>query len=207
MVDDRPAPPIGGLVLAAGEARRFGSPKQLAPLAGRPLLEHALIAISAVAHLRPTAVVLGAHADMVLARVPLHGVRPVRCEGWREGQAASLRCGVAALAEDVDALIVVLGDQPAIDPRAIERVIESRDGTSAAVRASYGGRPGHPVLLERALFAAVAGLRGDEGARTVLAGAIVRVVPCDGLGSDLDVDEPAQLDAARVSGAGSDPRR
>ncbi|MGH2852372.1 MAG: nucleotidyltransferase family protein [Solirubrobacteraceae bacterium] len=207
MLDDRSATPIGGLVLAAGEARRFGSPKQLAPLAGRPLLEHALIAMSAVARLRPTVVVVGAHADEVLARVPLYGVRPVRCEGWAEGQAASLRCGVAALAEEVEAVVVVLGDQPAIDPRAIERVIESRDGTSAAVRASYGGRPGHPVLLERALFAAVAGLRGDEGARTVLADAIVRVVPCDGLGSDLDVDEPGQLDAARVSGAGSDRRR
>lgn len=207
MVDDRSATPIGGLVLAAGEARRFGSPKQLAPLAGRPLLEHALIAMSAVARLRPTIVVLGAHADEILEQVPLHGARPVRCESWREGQAASLRCGVAALADAVDAVVVVLGDQPALDPRAIERVIESRDGTSGAVRASYGGRPGHPVLLERSLFAAVAGLRGDEGARTVLADAIVHVVPCDGLGSDLDVDEPAQLEAARVSEAGSDPRR
>jgi molybdenum cofactor cytidylyltransferase len=206
MVDDPPATPIGGLVLAAGEARRFGSPKQLAPLAGRPLLEHALIAMSAVARLRPT-IVVGAHADEILEQVPLHGARPVRCEGWPEGQAASLRCGVAALADAVDAVVVVLGDQPALDPRAIERVIGSRDGTSAAVRASYGGRPGHPVLLERSLFAAVAGLRGDEGARTALADAIVRVVRCDGLGSDLDVDEPAQLEAARVSAAESDPRR
>jgi CTP:molybdopterin cytidylyltransferase MocA len=205
MVDDRSASRVGGLVLAAGEARRFGSPKQLATLAGRPLLEHALISISSAAGIGPTVVVVGAHADEVLARVPLHGARAVRCEDWTEGQAASLRCGVAALAADVDAVVVVLGDQPAVDPRAIERVIAARDGASAAVRASYGGRPGHPVLLERALFESVAGLRGDAGARPLLAAA--RIVPCDGLGSDLDVDEPAQLERASVSGAGSDPRR
>jgi CTP:molybdopterin cytidylyltransferase MocA len=202
MVDDRTEARVGGLVLAAGAARRFGSPKQLASLAGRPLLEHALIAMAAVERLGPTVVVVGSHADEVLAGVPLHGARAVRCEDWSEGQAVSLRCGVEALAGEVDAIVIVLGDQPALDPRAIERVIASRDGASVAIRASYGGRPGHPVLLERALFEAVEALAGDEGARALLAGAAVRIVPCDGLGSDFDVDEPAQL-----SEAGSDPPR
>jgi molybdenum cofactor cytidylyltransferase len=199
-----PAPPaargIGGLILAAGAGRRFGSPKQLALLGGRPLLEHALLAMAAAARIETAVVVLGAHAEAVLARVERHGVTAVICADWEEGQAASLRAGIAALAARAEAIVVTLGDQPAIDPRAIDRVAQARDGTSAAIRASYGGRPGHPVLFERQLFARVDALRGDQGARSLLSGVTVRVVACDGLGSDLDVDTVEQL---RISAAGS----
>jgi CTP:molybdopterin cytidylyltransferase MocA len=95
---------VGGLVLAAGEGSRFeGGVKQLAPLEGRPLLEHAL---AAIAGLEPRVVVLGHEAAAIQAAVDLHGARPVVCEGWREGQAASLRCGVHALGGEVDAAVV-----------------------------------------------------------------------------------------------------
>jgi nicotine blue oxidoreductase len=184
---------IGGLVLAAGAGRRFGSIKQLATFDGRPLLEHALRAMSAATQIERTVVVLGAHADAVLAQVERHGALAVICADWEEGQAASLRTGVAALADRVAAIAVTLGDQPAIDPRAIDRVACARDGTSVAIRASYGGRPGHPVLLERSLFERVGALRGDQGARSLLSGAAVRIVACDGLGSDLDIDTVEQL--------------
>ena len=144
-----------------------------------------------------TVVVLGAHADAVLAAVERHGAVPVICEGWEAGQAASLRAGVAALDGSVEAIVVTLGDQPAIDARAIDRVAQARDGTSVAVRASYAGRVGHPVLLERSLFERVEALRGDQGARGLFAGAPVRIVSCDGLGRDTDIDTVEQL---RVSG-------
>ena len=146
---------------------------------------------------------LGAHADAVLAAVERHGAVPVICADWEEGQAASLRAGVAALAGTVEAIVVTLGDQPAIDPRAIDRVAGARDGVSVAIRASYGGRPGHPVLLERSLFERVDALRGDQGARRLFSGAAVRVVACDGLGCDLDIDTVEQL---RISAGGSSPR-
>jgi CTP:molybdopterin cytidylyltransferase MocA len=191
---------IGGVVLAAGAATRFGSPKQLATLAGRPLLEHALLAMAAAAHVGPTVVVLGANAEEILARVDLHGARPVICADWEEGQAASLRAGVAALQDRVEAIIVILGDQPAIDARAIDRVTVAREPAVSAVRATYGGRPGHPVLLEHDILATVALLRGDEGARNLFAGVAVALVDCDGLGSDLDVDTVEQL---RLSAGGS----
>jgi CTP:molybdopterin cytidylyltransferase MocA len=178
---------VGGIVLAAGASRRFGSPKQLALLHGRPLLEHAL---ASIAVLEPTVVVLGANAEAIRAGVELHGATAVLCEDWQEGQAASLRAGVAALADRVEAALVILGDQPEIAGGAIERVIAARDGSHAAIRASYGGRPGHPVLLERELFGAVGELRGDAGARALLGGERVRLVACDGLGSDRDVDLP-----------------
>ncbi len=172
-------------------------------LGGRPLLEHALLAMAGAASIERAVVVLGAHADAVLAEVECHGAVPVICAGWEEGQAASLRAGVAALAADVEAIVVTLGDQPAIDPRAIDRVAGARDGVSVAIRASYGGRLGHPVLLEHSLFAQVAALRGDQGARRLFSGAAVGVVSCDGLGCDLDIDTVEQL---RVSGGGPSPR-
>ena len=87
---------IGGLVLAAGAATRFGAPKQLALLRGRPLLEHVLETVAA-APLDRRVVVLGAEAERVERDVPLHGVRPVRCTGWAEGQSASLRAGLSCL--------------------------------------------------------------------------------------------------------------
>jgi CTP:molybdopterin cytidylyltransferase MocA len=185
---------IDGLVLAAGAGTRFGGGKQLTRLDGRPLLEHALTAIAAASSLTRTVVVLGHDAQEILASVDLHGAEPLLCSDWREGQSASLRCGVAALAgAGAAAVVVTLGDQPFIDPRAIERVIAARSPSADAVRATYAGRPGHPVLLERSLFAAVAQLRGDTGARELLRHARVRDVACDGLGRPDDIDTPEQV--------------
>jgi molybdenum cofactor cytidylyltransferase len=72
-------------------------------------------------------------------------------------------------------------------------VASARADATVALRASYLGREGHPVLLERQLFQEVAALRGDEGARRLLAGVAVALVECDGLGSDADIDTCEQL--------------
>src|SRR5215213_11261049 len=186
---------IAGLVLAAGAGTRFGGRKQLADLDGRPLLEHALAAMAS-APVEPVVVVLGSDADEIRARVDLHGAEPIECHEWDEGQAASLRTGVEALERaGAEAVVVTLGDQPRIASRAIAALVAARaDGADVdAVRATYDGRPGHPVLLERSLFAAVSDLRGDTGARELLRGARVADVPCDGLGDDSDVDTPDDL--------------
>jgi nicotine blue oxidoreductase len=184
---------IGAVVLAAGGSARFGTPKQLALLDGRPLLEHAL-ATAARAPVGPVVVVLGREADAVLERVELHGARPVVCARWAEGQAVSLACGLAEL-PDCEAVAVLLGDQPRVRAEAVARVVAARGGGALAVRASYGGVPGHPVVLERALFARLHAARGDDGARAELARAPVTTVPCDDLGGGEDVDTPAELRA------------
>jgi len=180
-----------GLVLAAGSGERFGGPKQLAPLDGRPLLEHVLAAMAA-APLDRVVVVLGARAREVLDAVALHGAEPVVCDGWEEGMAASLRAGVDSL-RDAEAIVVALGDQPRLAPEALARVVRARGDGALALRATYGGVPGHPVLIERPLFGRLRALRGDQGARALLDAVEVRDVPCDGLGRPDDVDTPAQL--------------
>jgi molybdenum cofactor cytidylyltransferase len=185
---------IGGLVLAAGGASRFGSAKQLADLEGRPLLEHSLLTMS-VAPVDCAAVVLGAEAEEVVRVVDLHGIKPVLCERWEEGQSASLACGLAALA-DCDAVVVTLGDLPRLVPEAITRVVAAR-GSASAVRATYGGDPGHPVLLERDLLARLRNVTGDHGARNLLRSVASLDVPCDDLGGGEDVDTPDQLAALR----------
>ena len=184
---------VGGLVLAAGGSSRFGGPKQLARLDGRPLLEHVLIAMSA-APVDRVAVVLGSHAAEVLEGVPLHGAEAVVCAEWEEGMGASLRAGVAAL-DDCDAVAVALGDQPRLSARAVARVVSQRGADELAVRATYGGVPGHPVLLERTLLSRVGELHGDAGARELLHGVPIREVACDGLGTPDDVDTPEALAA------------
>ena len=194
---------IGCVVLAAGEGKRFGGRKQLAELAGRPLLEHAL-ATAARARLARVVVVLGAEAERIAAAVDLHAAEPVVCERWREGMAEPLKRGLAALGE-LDAAVVLLGDQPLVSAAAIARVVAARRPDRVAVRATYGGEPGHPVLLERELFAAIATLRGDAGARGLLAGLPVADVPCDDVGDPLDVDRPEDLRVAelRLGGHGA----
>jgi molybdenum cofactor cytidylyltransferase len=189
---------IGGLVLAAGAGRRFGGRKQLAELDGRPLLEHAVQAMTSTPVGR-VVVVLGALVEEVTATVDLHGAEPCTCERWDEGQAASLACGLAELA-DCEAVVVTLGDQPRMSPDAIRRVIGARDGEAAAVRATYFGAPGHPVLLERELFESFRNVTGDHGARHLLLSVQVRNVPCDDIGGGEDVDTPAELDALRAGG-------
>ncbi len=183
---------IGGVVLAAGAATRFGAPKQLALLRGRPLLEHVLETL-ARAPLGRRVVVLGAEAERILAAVPLHGAEPVRCPDWPKGQAASLRAGLRALGP-VEAAVVVLGDQPLLHPEAVARVIAARCGGADAVRAEYGGVAGHPVLLEGRVLPRVLALEGDLGARDLLRDLEVRAVPCAGLGRPDDVDTPEQLE-------------
>jgi CTP:molybdopterin cytidylyltransferase MocA len=179
---------VGGLVLAAGEGSRFaGGVKQLAPLGGRPLLEHALAAVAA---LSPRVVVLGHAADEVRAGVDLQGARAVVCGDWRAGQAASLRCGIDALGE-IDAVVVVLGDQPRITPEAVAAVAACAGAPAA--RASYGGRPGHPILLGRPLLDRAGELHGDVGFRDLLRDVDVREVEVGGLADPADVDTREEL--------------
>jgi CTP:molybdopterin cytidylyltransferase MocA len=85
-----------------------------------------------------------------------------------------------------------------MSPEAIRRVIAARAEGVDAVRATYSGEPGHPVLLERRLFDRMRDVTGDHGARNLLLSVPTREVACDDLGGGEDVDTPAQLDALRT---------
>lgn len=183
---------IGGLILAAGEGRRFGGTKQIAELRGRPLLTYAVEAMLSVPAVWPAVVVLGHDAAAIRERVDLGGTETVVCEGWREGQAASLRCGIAALG-DVVAAVVTLGDQPFITAQVIAGVLDFDDDYDDAVRATYDGEPGHPVLLTRRLLDRADELQGDVGFRTLLEGRRVRRFEAAHLCDPTDIDTREEL--------------
>jgi CTP:molybdopterin cytidylyltransferase MocA len=164
---------IAAVVLAAGEASRFGAPKQ------RLLLEPVLERARAAPSVDDLVVVLGAHDVATEARV-------VRCAAWANGPGASLRCGLSALGPMVEAAVVLLADGPDLNPGAVERVVAAWHETGApVVAASYGGVRGHPVLLARSAWAEIP----DEGARAL----DPLLVPCDDLGAPGDVDTPDDL--------------
>lgn len=198
MTADRPPEPSAALtavILAAGAGERFGGPKQLAELDGRPLLTH--IVDTALNHpaIDRVAVVLGARADAVRAALPAdrYPVQTVVCADWADGPSASLRCGLAAL-DGSDAL-VLLADQPRLPAAAIDRVIAQ---PSDLVRATVDGRPGHPVVLRGPWPARIAAL-SDEERRTTLRTRATSVEVGDLGGSD-DVDRPADLERLRGRG-------
>jgi nicotine blue oxidoreductase len=158
---------VAAVVLAAGAASRFGSPKQ------RLLLPRVLDRVRA-SGVGEIVVVAGAYALEADARV-------VQCNDWERGPGASLRCGLEPLGTDIEAAVVVLADGPRLAPAAIDRVVATwRETGAEIVAASYGGERGHPVLLARPAWSAVP----DEGARAL----DPLLVPCDDLGSPGDVD-------------------
>jgi CTP:molybdopterin cytidylyltransferase MocA len=163
---------IAAVVLAAGAATRFGSPKQALTLPS-------VLAVLAEAPVDDVVVVAGAYP------VEAERVRVVRCVEWARGPGASLRCGLRALPDDAEAAIIVLADGPWLAAGSVERVLAAWRETGEIAAASYDGERGHPVVLGRDAWDAIP----DEGARSLPA----RLVPCDDLGSPGDVDTPADL--------------
>ena len=163
---------IFAVILAAGASSRYGTspPKQ------QELLPRVLAALRRAASLDAVLVVAGAHALDAGA-----GIDVVQCPDWERGPGASLRCGLEALPASAEAAVVVLADGPDLDPRAIDRLVESwRHENGDVVAATYGGVRLHPVLLARSAWPLVP----DDGAR----GLEARLVPCDDLTPPGDVD-------------------
>jgi len=163
---------IAAVVLAAGAATRFGSPKQ-------SLLLPRVLERVRDSSVDDIVVVSGAYPLEADARL-------VHCADWERGPGASLRCGLAALGDDVGAAVVVLADGPNLRPEAIDRVVHAwRAERAEVLAASYGGDRGHPVLLARPVWSRIP----DEGARAL----DPLLVPADDLGSPGDVDSTADL--------------
>jgi CTP:molybdopterin cytidylyltransferase MocA len=141
------------------------------------LLPRVLDALARSVALDGVVVVSGAHELEVAS---------IHCPEWERGPGASLRCGLASLPEAAEAAIVVLADGPDLDPRAVDRLVESwRLGGGEVVAAAYAGDRLHPVLLSRAAWPRVP----DEGAR----GLEARLVDCSDLEAPGDVDVRPEL--------------
>jgi len=170
------------------------------------VLQHTLDAVAA-AGLDDVVVVLGAGAADVERAIAWRGERRVTNERPQDGLSSSLRVGLDAAAEDDDvaAVLIVLGDQPAISPEVIRAVVAAAQGSSTPfVRAAYAtdGAP-NPVLVRRAAWAMAAGVSGDRGLGPLLAARPELVLAVPVAGANPDVDTPADLAALQPAEATS----
>jgi CTP:molybdopterin cytidylyltransferase MocA len=194
-----------GMLLAAGAGRRMGGPKALLRDAnGVPFLDRCVGGLLEGGCADVT-VVLGAGAAEARQLLDEAGwttdpdVSTVVADDWDEGMGASLRSGLRSLAgSNHDTTLVTLVDLPDVGADVVRRVLAAGAGPEALVRASYGGRPGHPVLLGRAHWAGVAeSAHGDRGARGYLAARTATTCECGDLATGQDVDHPSDLDPSR----------
>jgi molybdenum cofactor cytidylyltransferase len=187
------------LVLAAGAGSRFGGGKLLAPIGGRPVLQHVLDAI-ADAGIDDVVVVLGADADAVEAAIDWRDERRVVNPSPERGLSSSLQVGVDALmaGSKPASVLVALGDQPLVTTTTIRALLD------APVRADrpvvvpvYEGDPGrNPVLLRPPAFGLVADATGDRGLGPLIADRPELVDEVAVEGTNPDVDTPADLATA-----------
>jgi molybdenum cofactor cytidylyltransferase len=193
------------VVLAAGASRRFGSPKQLVRIDGRPLL-HSAVARAVAVGGHAVTVVLGSGAAE-LAGLLRHSPASVLVNrNWAEGIGSSLRAAVGNLPGSCDGVLVVLADQVAVTPEDLQRLAAAwRQRPESIIAATYAGIVGVPAVFPRWCFAALAGLRGDEGARLLLRRFTDHVVRLPLPNAEIDIDVPEDLLQVEAARRRSDP--
>ncbi|MCO6005785.1 nucleotidyltransferase family protein [Actinoallomurus purpureus] len=182
-----------GLLLAAGEGRRLGTPKALVEIGGVRLVDRGVRMLHE-AGCTPIVVVTGAAPTDVAGAVVVHN------PDWRTGMASSLRAGLSALPPDCPAVVIALVDQPRVTAAAVRRLRAAYESGARVAVATYGGRPRNPVLIAHEHVAeAAADASGDVGARAFLRAhpELVVPVPCDDVAGADDIDTPEDLERLR----------
>ncbi|MBN1371947.1 MAG: putative selenium-dependent hydroxylase accessory protein YqeC [Anaerolineaceae bacterium] len=192
--------PTAGVLLAAGESRRLGRPKQLVEWQGQPLVRRAA-QTALQAGLDPVVVVTGAFAAEVQAALEGLPVQVVFNPNWAAGQSASLRTGLETLPERTQAALFLLADQPYLTPELIQALTHRHAETQAAIVAPRaGGRRANPVLFGRCAFPELLALQGDAGGRQIIDRYPVEYVDWPDDRILLDVDTPDDLREIRGGG-------
>jgi molybdenum cofactor cytidylyltransferase len=186
---------IAGVVLAAGAARRFGSQKLLASIGGVPLVRRSVEALHDTS-LDEIIVVLGSDASAMAAALAGLPVRTVTNAEYAAGMSTSLRAGLDALEPHTDAALIALADQPGVDARIVDKLVERYRAARAPIVAPLyrGGVRGNPVLFDQSIFAELRTVTADEGGRSVVARDPTRVALVEiDLEMPRDVDRPEDI--------------
>jgi molybdenum cofactor cytidylyltransferase len=180
---------ISAIVLAAGRATRFGSPKVLASLGGTPLVRHVVDRLQR-ASIDDIVVVVGGEIDDVQQALSGTRARLVVNADPSAGQAESIRVGIQFAHSHAEAILIALGDQPRIDVAVIDQLIIAwRTGRGRIIVPFYNGQRGNPVLFDRSMRGDLMALTGDQGARQLMtthANVVYRL--------DIDADAPRDVD-------------
>ncbi|MBE7534931.1 MAG: putative selenium-dependent hydroxylase accessory protein YqeC [Anaerolineales bacterium] len=182
-----------GIILAAGEAARYGQPKQLLDWNGEPFIR-VVVKRALEAGLSPVVVVTGANAEQVEAPIGDLNVTLARNNEWQSGQSASVKAGIRTLHTtdpNAGAAIFLLVDQPQITVSILQALAEKHaEGLYSAVVPLAMGRRANPVLFDRRTFADLLTLEGDTGGRAILHKRRVEFLPWHDERLLLDVDTP-----------------
>jgi molybdenum cofactor cytidylyltransferase len=184
---------LHAIVLAAGASTRFGSPKQLVRVNGRPLL-HAVVSRAVEVAGHSVTVVLGANAAELAPLLKHTPASVIVNRDWSEGMGSSIRTGVARLPGSCGGVMLLLADQAAVTTEDLRRLISAwRRQPEYIVAAQYRGTTGAPAIFPRTSFVDLTGLRGDSGARSVFMRNPDRVVRVPMDSAALDIDTPEDL--------------
>jgi molybdenum cofactor cytidylyltransferase len=190
---------VHAVVLAAGRSSRMGGPNKLLALFGGETLIRRTVARVLASRAAATVVVTGHQADRIGAALFGLEVQTVDNPDFASGLASSLKAGIASLPDEAAGALVVLGDMPAVEADDLDRLLAAFDraGGRAIVRATHDGRRGNPVVLPRSVFAAVARLEGDTGARHLVEAEGLDVIDVEiGDGASIDVDTREAMEDA-----------
>ncbi len=162
---------IGIIILAAGESKRMGSPKQLLDIEGKSLIRRtAEVALATDCY--PVVLVIGANKTQIAPEIIDLPLTVIDNPMWHEGMSSSVKMGLAGLYmtyKDVEAVIMLVCDQPYLSVSLLERMVEIYQAKKAPIVAcKYGNQVGVPALFDRKLFEELLNLTGDKGAKPVL---------------------------------------
>ena len=160
---------LAGVVLAAGESRRMGQPKQLLSFGESTILERVVDTLLA-AGVGEVIVVLGHLAERVGAVLGDRSVRAVINASYRQGMLTSVKCGVRAIDASYDAVLFALGDQPHIECAVVSEVIRAyRAGGAGILIPCYSGKKGHPIIINLQRYReAIVNLPEDVGLNVLM---------------------------------------
>jgi molybdenum cofactor cytidylyltransferase len=162
---------IGLMILAAGASTRMGTPKQLLPFQGRSLLRYmADVAIASCCD--QIVVVLGSQAERTMLEVDTLAVHVIENQRWADGMGTSIAAGMTALTaldQDLNAVIIVLCDQPFVSAPLLNQLVESYRATQSPIVASaYANTIGVPALFDQSLFTALMAMNASAGAKYLI---------------------------------------
>jgi molybdenum cofactor cytidylyltransferase len=159
-------------VLAAGSSSRLGRPKQLLPYNGKSLLEFT-VDTAMNSRVEPVIVVLGSNAELIARMIDKKRIHIVKNKDWIEGMASSIRCGIEMLTQispSADAVILMVCDQPFVSASLLNNLVSTQKSTSKLiVTCQYRNVVGPPTLFYKTIFPDLLGLKGDTGAKNIVA--------------------------------------
>lgn len=158
---------VAGIIIAAGESKRLGRIKQLLPWRGKSLIEF-IIQTARDCKIEPIHVILGANYDQIAPLIDCPRMNIINNQRWKEGKGTSISLGIKSLPEEVKAAFVFVVDQPFLNEKLINALLNVYEIKKADITAPYVKEiQSNPVLFDRSVFPELMKLKGEEGGRNV----------------------------------------